>query len=278
MNATKLISVAIKQRPYRVALNPHIVKPNACYNLAMTTAVNDSSVPWPNVFATAVRLLTFRATREDLTGLSYRHLFLGLFCTWIVGMGRYYDNPRVGLLQHLGIGSVIYVFAFALFLWLLVWPLKLPHWNYLRVCTFVSLVAPPAIIYAIPVEQFFDIDTANSFNVLFLLIVACWRVALLIYFLRVLTRLDAFSIIVTTLLPLTVIITVLTALNLERAVFSIMGGLSERTANDEAFGLLSLLSLFSFLLFIPLLICYLYLVAIEIGERRRARRLKIGAD
>ena len=247
-------------------------------NLAMSTEVNNSSVPWPNAFATAVRLLTFRATREDLTGFSYRHLLLGLFCTWIVGMGRYYDNPRVGLLQHLGIGSVIYVFAFALFLWLIVWPLRPPYWNYFRVCTFVSLVAPPAIMYAIPVEHFFDINTANSINVWFLLIVACWRVALLIYFLRVLTRLSAFSIIVTTLFPLTVIITVLTALNLERAVFSIMGGLSERTPNDEAFGVLFLLSVFSFFLFIPLLICYLYLVASAIGERRHARRLELSAD
>ena len=193
-------------------------------------------------------------------------------------MGRYYDNPRVGLLQHLGIGSVIYVFAFALFFWLIVWPLKPPHLNYFRVCTLVSLVAPPAIIYAIPVEQFFDFDTANSINMLFLLIVACWRVALLIYFLRVLTRLNAFSIIVTTLFPLTIIVTVLTALNLERAVFSIMGGLRERTPNDEAFGVLFLLSVVSFFLFIPLLICYLYLVATEIGERRRARRLKLSAD
>ena len=247
-------------------------------NLAMTTAANNPAAPWRNVLATAVRLLTFRATREDLVGLSYRHLLLGLFCAWIVGMGRYYDNPRVGLLQHLGIGSVIYVFAFALFLWLIALPLRPPHWSYLRVCTFVSLVAPPAIIYAIPVEQFFDIDTANAINATFLLVVACWRVALLIYFLRVLTRLDAFSIIVTTLLPLTLIITVLTILNLERAVFSIMGGLSERTANDEAFGVLFLLSLFSYLLFIPLVICYLYLVVAEVSERRRARRLKLGAD
>lgn len=246
--------------------------------LAMTTAGNNHAVPWQNVFAGAARLLTFRATREDLVGLSYRHLLLGLFFTWIVGLGRYYDNPRVGLLQHLGIGSVIYVFAFALFLWLIVLPLRPAHWSYLRVCTFVSLVAPPAIIYAIPVEQFFDIDTANSINLSFLLIVACWRVALLIYFLRVLARFDAFSIIITTLLPLTVIITVLTILNLERAVLSIMGGLTERTANDEAFGVLFLLSLFSYLLFIPLLICYLYLVATEIGERRRARRLKLDGD
>jgi hypothetical protein len=243
----------------------------------MITAANDHAAPWRNVPATALRLLTFRATNEDLVGLTHRHLVFGLLCTWIVGMGRYYDNPRVGLLQHLGIGSVIYVFAFSLFLWLIVWPLKPPHWSYLRVCTFVSLVAPPAIIYAIPVEQFFDIETANLINVSFLLIVACWRVALLIYFLRVLTGIDAFSIIVTTLLPLTVIVSVLTILNLERAVFSIMGGLRERTANDEAFAVLFLLSLFSYLLFIPLLICYFYLVAAQVSERRRARRLKLDA-
>lgn len=236
-------------------------------------AANKNMPAWRDVLATSIRLLTFRATREDLIGLTHRHLVLGLGCTWIVGIGRYYDNPRVGLLQHFGLGSIIYVFAFALFFWLIVWPLRPPHWSYLRICTFVSLVAPPAIIYAIPVERFFKIATANSINVWFLLIVASWRVALLIYFLRVLTRFNAFSVIVATFLPLTVIVTVLTTLNLEQAVFSFMGGLREQTANDAAFGVLFGLSLFALLLFLPLLICYLVLVAVRVQEWRR-RRLK----
>src|SRR3712207_7552248 len=45
-------------------------------------------------------------------------LAFGLACTWLVGVGRYWDNPRASLLQHLGVGSVVYVFALALLLWL----------------------------------------------------------------------------------------------------------------------------------------------------------------
>ena|SRR5437867_1523572 len=61
--------------------------------------------------ATALRVLTFRASSDELRALNRRHLAVGLFSTWLVGIGRWWEDPRVGLLQHLGIGSVIYVFA-----------------------------------------------------------------------------------------------------------------------------------------------------------------------
>jgi hypothetical protein len=131
---------------------------------------NDHS--WRDVILTASRILTFRASRDELINLGWRHLAFGLGCAWIVGVGRYWDNPKVGLLQHLGVGSVIYVFVLALFLWLVVWPLRPLDWSYFRFCTFVALVSPPALIYAIPVERFYDLNTANSINAMFLAIVA----------------------------------------------------------------------------------------------------------
>src|SRR5215210_4198944 len=85
---------------------------------------------WGTIVATMFRLLAFRATREELINLTGKHLVLGLFCTWIVGIGRYWDNPRVNFLQHLGVGSVVYVFILSLFLWLIVWPLKPKDWSY----------------------------------------------------------------------------------------------------------------------------------------------------
>src|SRR6266576_1888990 len=100
--------------------------------------------------------------------LGWRHFAAGLFCTWLVGMGRYWDNPRVGLLQHLGVGSIVYGFILSLFLWLMIWPLRPRNWSYFRVFTFVTLVSPPAILYAIPVQMFYPLDTANSINALFL--------------------------------------------------------------------------------------------------------------
>ncbi len=220
---------------------------------------------------TAIRLLTFRSTREELLRFDRRHLAVGLFCTWLVGIGRYWDNPRVSLLQHLGIGSVVYVFALALLLFLVVWPLKPKDWTYFRVLTFVSLVSPPAILYAIPVERFTDLDTANSINTWFLAVVAAWRVALLVFYLRRAGALDLVQLITVTLLPLTLIVTTLTLLNLERVVFDFMGGVmpDQRSSNDDAYGVLFLLTFFSVLLFIPAVICYLILVIHSYVSRRQ---------
>jgi hypothetical protein len=67
--------------------------------------------------------------------------------------------------------------------------------------------------------------------------------------------------VIATLLPLTLIVTTLTALNLDRVVFDIMGGLGQSgTADDRAYGVLFLLSALSVLAFIPLLACYGILV------------------
>jgi hypothetical protein len=223
--------------------------------------MKESTDNWRNVILTTARLLSFRSTREELLHFSHKHLALGLFFTWLVGVGRYWDNPRVSLLQHLGIGSVIYIFALALLLWLIIWPLKPEDWSYFRVLTFVSLVSPPAVLYAIPVERIYNLEIANSINAWFLAIVAAWRVALLIFFLRRSGALDWFPVIIATMLPLTLIVVTLAVLNLERVVFNFMGGFRDRSPNDEAYGILFALSLLAFLLFIPLLICYLYLVA-----------------
>lgn len=207
-----------------------------------------------------LRLLFFRASREELAGVGWRHLALGLLCTWVVGMGRFWDNPRVGLLQHLGVGSVIYVFILSLFLWLLIWPFRPRNWSYFKVLTFISMVSPPAILYAIPIEKFVSLDTANTINAWLLGIVATWRVALLIFYLRRSGQLQRFPTFVATFLPLTIIVVGLTILNLEKVVFNLMGGIRERTPNDTAYEVLFLLSLLSLMLFIPLFICYLWVL------------------
>ena len=224
--------------------------------------------PGRAVVTTSLRLIFFRASQSELIQVNRRHLALGLICTWLVGMGRYWDNPRVGWLQHLGVGSIVYVFILALFLWLIIWPLRPRNWSYFRVLTFVSLVSPPAILYAIPVERFVSLDTANSVNAIFLAIVAIWRVALLIFFLKRLGELDWFSIVVATLLPLTLIVVTLTVLNLDQVVFNIMGGRHDPSPNDAAYLILVLLSWLSIYLFIPLVVAY----AIIAAFRRTASR------
>jgi hypothetical protein len=204
--------------------------------------------------------LLSRASPAELEKIGWRHFAIGLLCTWLVGMGRYWDNPRVGLLQHLGIGSVIYIFILSLFLWLLIWPFRPGNWTYFKVLTFISMVSPPAALYAIPVDKFVGLDTANAINAWLLAIVATWRVALLVFYLKRSGKLDWFATFVATLLPLTVIVVALSMLNLDKVVFDLMGGGGERSPNDVAYGVLFLLSLLSVMLFIPLLICYLYLI------------------
>ena len=120
---------------------------------------------------------------------------------------------------------------------------------------------------AIPVERFMSIDAAASVNVWFLAVVAMWRLALLYFFLLRFTRLPFVYIVIATLMPVCLIIVTLTYLNLERAVFQIMGGIRERTSNDAAYAILNLLSVLSVLLAGPLLLSY----AVAIIKRWKKR-------
>lgn len=225
------------------------------------------------IFSTAAKLLAFKISQAELHTLGANHFLLGLACTWIVGIGRYWDDPGANLLQHLGFGSVIYIFVLAWFIWLIIWPLRPKEWSYAKVVTFVSLTSPPAILYAMPVERFMSIGAARSLNAWFLAVVATWRVALLVLFLRRYAQLGAIQTVVASCLPLTLIVTVLTALNLERAVFDIMGGLreGEGTANDSAYAVLFTLTFFSVILFVPLSLSYVALVLNGVFKGRAAK-------
>jgi hypothetical protein len=71
------------------------------------------------------------------------------------------------------------------------------------------------------------------------------------------------------LLPLTLIVAALAALNLERAVFDIMGGVRETTSADSAYFVLMALT------FVSLYVCPVLLVVyavLAILRWRRARR------
>lgn len=217
---------------------------------------------------TITGLLSFQLSKEALTNFSSAHFIIGLFGTWIVGMGRYWDDPGAKVLQHLGLGSVIYIFVLAFIIWLVVLPFKVQNWNYFIVLTFISLTSFPAILYAIPVERFVSMDLANKINVWFLAVVALWRLSLLFHFLKRFTELPIWNIITITFLPICMIITVLTALNLHRVVFNVMGGIRSETPHDSAYSVLVLLTVISMILIGPLVIAYV------IGIYRRRKQLK----
>jgi hypothetical protein len=205
-----------------------------------------------------IKVPFFRATAEDYRNLSAHHLVVGLILTWLAGIGRYWDHPKADLLQYLGLGSVIYVFLLAFIIDLLFLPLKPKNFSYQKVLTFLTLTSPLAFFYAIPVERFTTLETAITLNGWFLAVVATWRVALTLHFLKKLTSIPWGSLVVTLTLILMAIVSALAALNLEKVVFDFMGGFHEQSPNDEAYTIVFFLTLLSYLGVIPFLFFYLF--------------------
>ncbi len=133
--------------------------------------------------------------------------------------------------------------------WLLLAPLRPRNWTYRNVLIFVTLTAPPAVLYAIPVERFMSPDHATMTNAWFLGVVAAWRVSLLVVFLRRVARLTWFPLVVATLLPLAAIVVTLAILNLEHVVFDLMAGIKpgQESSNDTAYTVVFLLAFLSYL-------------------------------
>lgn len=204
------------------------------------------------------RLLTFRQPSRAMYIEWRAFLAFGLLFTWLAGLGRYWDNPKAHLWQHLGLGSVVYVFVLALIVWALISPLKPKNWSYRNVLLFITLTAPPAVLYAIPVEQFMSAEAARTTNGWFLAVVATWRVALFIVFLRRVAGLPVSLVVVASLLPLALIVVVLSMLNLEHVVFDLMSGIrpEDRSPNDTAYDIVLSLSILSFIASPVLLIAY----------------------
>ncbi|MCU7869281.1 MAG: hypothetical protein KZQ98_12210 [Candidatus Thiodiazotropha sp. (ex Lucinoma borealis)] len=219
------------------------------------------------VLITEVKFLAFRPVKPDLMHLGNYYLALGIVTAWLAGVGRYWDNPRAELWQYLGLGSLAYIFVLAMILWALIKPLQPENWSYKSVLIFVGMTSPPAILYAIPVERYFTLETSQILNVWFLAIVAIWRVILLFKYLIRSTNLSGFAVFVAAVLPLVIIVSSLAMLNLEHVVFRIMAGLTEneKSANDAAYGILMLITYLSFLASPVLLVSY---IAIIIKRRK----------
>ncbi|MBL7739220.1 MAG: hypothetical protein JNK14_08365 [Chitinophagaceae bacterium] len=220
-----------------------------------------------SIVQTIIRLLSFKITREEILQFNKGHLVAGLIGTWIVGMGRYWDDKKASLLQHLGLGSVIYIFILAGFIWIILKPFLIDKWSYFTVLVFISLTSFPAIFYAIPVERFFSTRVANTMNVWFLAIVAAWRLGLLYHFLKHFTGLSAGNILTVTLMPICLIISVLTLLNLHQVVFEVMGGIRNPSPHDSSYMVLMILTGLSAILTPILLIAY----GVGIYERHKRK-------
>lgn len=221
------------------------------------------------VLATALRILTFRADRWTYAEFDRRHLVFGLVATWIVGMGRWWDDPRAHLVQKLGLGSVVYVFALATVLWLFLLPLRTGALPWRHVLTLVTLTAPPAAIYAMPVERWMSVEDAITVNMCFLGVVASWRVAMVVVWMRRALGFLWRDIAAGLFLPLAGVAWAIAAVNPERAnVIEIMGGVRTPTPGDGAFELVQVSACLSGVLALPILFLY----SLGIGSANRRRR------
>jgi len=211
--------------------------------------------PLKIIFKNQFSLLMFKNFKPNLAEHGNWYLLFGLCTAWFAGMGRYWDNPRAELWQYLGLGSVVYCFFLAAIVFVILYPLKPNNWSYKNVLIFISLTSLPAFLYAIPVERFTSLELAQLLNVIFLVIVALWRVILFVLYLKRSTGLSGLQIFVGAFLPIVLIINVLSFLNLEHVVFRLMAGLTEgeKSGNDLAYQVLILITVLSYVL-LPFLV------------------------
>jgi len=183
------------------------------------------------------------------------YLLVGFAITWIVGFGRYWDYAEMPLLMRSGATSIFYTLILSAFIWLIVLGLKPERWSYRNVLLMVMMTAPPGIIYAIPVEMLLPANAAGAVNMIFLAIVAGWRMALYYVFLKRVARLSSYPLLIGWLLPPSLIVAVLGLYGIMYAIAAGMGGVREEAdpnlAAMEVLGILGLVSWMALPLLIP---------------------------
>lgn len=212
------------------------------------------------------RLLTYQQVRFDLEHDFAPYFIYIVAIAWAVGIGRYWDHPDAYIWQYAGLGSISYIFVLSTFLYWVLKPIKPERWSFKMVLLFVGFTSLPGLLYAIPVERFLELPTAQAVNAWFLGIVALWRVSLYVVFLRRGAGMGKFGVFIGTLLPLSAIVLALALLNLEHVIFEIMAGIREedKSPNDIAYIVVFTLSILAYALFPVTVICY----GIEIYRRR----------
>ena len=208
------------------------------------------------------RILLFRATPEETERMSWRLLLIGITSTWLVGIGRWWDDPRpeIPIFVRWGLGSVVYVFGLSTLLWLFALPLVKTRITFKQMLVFIACTSPPAIIYAVPIELWVDSKAARTYNFAALCLVAAYRVSLLAWFMRRIGRLTGDQVLLICATPILLIIAVVTQLGFESRVMDIMGGHREGPRPTIVDGLLYLISMTGIYLAPVALIAYIVAV------------------
>jgi hypothetical protein len=219
------------------------------------------------------RFLLFKPLKGDVPKNWPIYLVIGLIITWIVGFGRTWDFDAAPFWIRSGATSVIYAFALAFLIWAIGAPLGAQRWTYRNVLLMVLMTAAPGIVYALPVERLLVPDAARGTNMLLLLIVATWRMALFRHYLGTVAQLTGWSKNVAWLLPPTIIVVPLSAFGVLQAIAAGMGGVRERAEHGAISETAILILAIASWLALPVLgITFVVLVLRRIRERRRERR------
>lgn len=205
------------------------------------------------VLADFGRFALFQPLKGDPAKHWRTYLLVGFAITWIVGFGRYWDNPSAPFLLRSGVTSIFYTLTLSAFIWLLVLGLKPERWSYRNVLLMVTMTALPGIIYAIPVEMMLDANTAGAVNMILLAIVAAWRMALYFIFLKRVARLPTVPLLIGWLLPPALIVAVLGYFGMIYVISAGMGGVRDADPNLVAMETLAVIGLISWLC-LPLLV------------------------
>lgn len=220
----------------------------------------------PDLFRDTWRLLTFRLKPSEFESFGTRHLLFGLALCWLAGIGRFWAASHMPWYGRIGVGSLLYPFVFALPLALLTWPLA-GRWQYRQLVTFIALTGPLAFLYAPLAPPVLGVEWASITRFGALALVSLWRVCLLFLLLRRYLALPTWMALPTGSLLLTGIVSSLTFLNLERAVFAMMGPAVARTMSDDSYAFLFLLGALSVVLLPVFLIWYFCAIYGAVGQR-----------
>lgn len=182
-----------------------------------------------SILADFVRFVRFKPLEGKPSENWFGYIAVGLALTWIVGTGRYWDDAEASVLLRSGVTSIFYVLILSAFIWIVVLALRPERWSYRNVLLMVTMTSLPGLLYAIPVERFMPLEAASFANLLFLAIVATWRMLLYRRFLMKVAKLPPYETLVAWLLPPSVIVAILSVFGF---LAEIMRGMSGDRADD----------------------------------------------
>lgn len=204
-----------------------------------------------NAFVDMIDVLLLRITSERIRRFGWWHLFLGVAVTWLVGVGRWYDDPMADPVRLTGVGSIVYVLFLGTFIYLVARPLASadsPLRNAGKVIIAVMLTAAPAALYAFPIERFGDPDLHLNYNTAALFVVSTWRVMMFYSILRQGGEMDKKQTWAVMLVVISVILGVLGFFGVLGAVANSMGGFrdaaEERGATLAGYAFLAAIPMF----------------------------------